>query len=86
MTLSPKARFLKSPDAKLVADMVVNPAFIHAVEASLSELQLASGKADPAGNWQRLQGAKAFISILLNLPEPPAKPRRGVPHENLNPV
>lgn len=86
MNLSPKSRFLQSPDAKLVADMVVSPAFIHAVEVALSELQLASGKADPAGNWQRLEGAKQFISILLNLPEPVTKPRRGSPRENLQPT
>lgn len=86
MNLSPKARFLKTPDAKLVADMVISPSFMHAVEVALSELQLASGKADPAGNWQRLEGAKQFISILLNLPEPATKPRRGSPRENLNPV
>lgn len=86
MNLSPKARFLKSPDAKLFADMAGSPSFHHAVETALSELQLSSGKADAAANWNQLQGAKSFIAILLNLPEPPAKPRRGVPHENLNPV
>lgn len=86
MNLSPKARFLKSPDAKAVADVLASPAFHHALEVSLAELQLSVGKADPAGNWQRLEGAKKLVDILLNLCEAPGKPRRAVLHENLEPT
>lgn len=86
MTLSPKANFLRSADAKPFADMAASPVLMRAAEVALSELQLRSGKTDPAANWQRLEGAKEFITILLNLPEPNEKRRRGNAHENLTPT
>jgi len=76
-----------SDDAKKFADVAVMPCFHHALEASLSELQLSPPKgSDPAASWQQLEGAKRFISILLNLSEPPPLVRRGVPRENLQPT
>lgn len=86
--LSPKARFLKTQDAKMLADLVVTPAFQNCLSVALSELQMEPNKqnSSPADNWNRLQGAKDFIRILINLPEPPERPKRGVPRENLQPT
>lgn len=88
MDLEPKARFLKSEHAKAFADISVNPAFHHALEVSLAEMQLQFRKPhqDSAANWHELEGARRFITILLNLAEPPLPVRRGAPRENLQPT
>lgn len=87
MNLSPKDRFLKSTDARAHLDLVANPVFHHALESALSEMQLSVAKSsDPAANWHRLEGAKQFVEILLNLADPPKARRRGLPRENLEPT
>lgn len=87
MDLNPKERFLKSEYAKTFADISVNPAFHAAIETALSETQLHPPKgSDAAANWNRLEGAKEFAHILLNLAEPPVPFRRGAPRENLQPT
>lgn len=82
--LTPKDRWMKTAECKAFADIANNAAFHRAIEVALAEMQIGVGKADPAGNWQRLEGAKTFIGILLNLTELPKTPKRGVPRENLN--
>jgi len=87
MELNPKASFLKGDHAKAFADISANPVFHHALEVALSEMQLSPPKnADAAANWHRLEGAKEFARLLLNLTEPPPPVRRGVPRENLQPT
>lgn len=87
MNLSPKDRFLKSPDARVHLDLVGMASFHHALESALAEMQLSVAKSsDPAANWWRLDGAKDYIRILLDLPEPPKERRRGAPRENLQPT
>lgn len=88
IVLEPKAKFLKSDHAKFFADLVLNPGFQNALAVALSELQLHPPKegTTAADNWNRLEGAKDYIRILINLAEPPDKPRRGVPRENLQPT
>ncbi len=88
MTLSPKTRFLKTPDAKMLAELVVNPGFLNALSVALSELQMHPPKegTSAADNWNRLEGAKDYIRILINLAEPPERPRRGAFRENLQPT
>lgn len=87
MNLSPKSRFLKSAECKTVADILAKPEFHRALEVALSEMQLSPPKGvDAQSNWNRLEGAKQFVSILLNLADPPAATRRGTPRENLTPI
>lgn len=84
MILSPKNQFLRTKDAKAVADMVANPALQRGLEVALAEMHLSVGKSsDAASNWHQLEGAKRFISILLNIADPPTPTRRGSPRENL---
>jgi len=86
MTLAPKARFLKTPHAKLHADIVVTESFQSACEAAMLEMQVGLPAAtNPANGWDahsRMQGAKDFLYILLNLAEP-EKPRQSIGDRNL---
>lgn len=84
MTLSPKTRFLKSPEGKEFAEIAVKPAFHRALETALACLQLeAPKKSNDDANWNRLQGAKDFAEILLNLTETNETPRRDHRRDNL---
>lgn len=85
--LSPKASFLKTPEAKEYVDMAGTNSFHRAIEVALAEMQLTPAKgSDAAANWNRLEGAKDFARIMLDLAEPPAQRRRGAPRENLEPA
>lgn len=87
MNLSPRQRFLKTPEAKAHSDLVDSPSFQHALEVALSEMQLAPPKGtDAQANWNRLEGAKQFITILLNLAEPPVPAKRRIDSESLIPT
>lgn len=87
MELTPQARFLKSPDAKYWADVSVNPAFHHALETALSVMHTTPPHSpDASSNWHRMEGAREFVRVLLNLAEPPQRVRRGAPRENLEPT
>ena len=90
MILSPKARFLQTPDARHWKAAVESTWFQEGLTAAVAHLTLG---AVPTGNdpaaaaaaFNRLEGAKALISTLMNLTEPPA-PERPVPDHNLKPT
>ena len=73
MILTPKDDFLKSTDAKILADLVAAKWFTHALTIALAQMQMEMGNADsPAKGWDsfsQLCGARRFISTLLNLPD-----------------
>lgn len=77
---SPKERFLKTPDAAILAELVTRPAFLDCLDAALLQMVYNIGDTTDgnisAANQFRLQGARRFISELLTLPEPPTKAPR----------
>lgn len=79
MILSPKVDFLKSEDAKKLADVVATPWFQHSCTIALAQMQMEMGDADtPAkswDNWSKVLGARRVINTLLNLPDPNIKER-----------
>lgn len=84
MDINPKARFIKSEDAKWWADVTANPGFARVIESALSQMLVDEPNSPvPATNWARLDGARAFARIISNIAEPPERVRRGSPRENL---
>jgi hypothetical protein len=87
LSLSPKQRFLKSPFAKVHAELAVSESFIVALEYALLEMvnQLPM-VTDPSKQWDchsQLIGARRYIDTLKGLATPhpePAKP----PEQTLN--
>lgn len=73
-SLSPKKRFLKTDDAKKLADITSSDWFLNAATIALAEMQVRqpSTTATPAQSWDchcKMIGAREFLSILLNLSE-----------------
>lgn len=83
MNLTPKQDFQRTPYSKTHLDLCGNAGFHDALKCSLNELQLSYQDEDPAASWHRLQGAKQFIHILLNLSEPISVPKKTIRGENL---
>jgi hypothetical protein len=77
---SPKERFLKTPDAAILAEWVTKPAVLDALDAALLQMQWNIGASqdhlNAAAQKYQLDGARRFISEFLSLPEPPTKPVR----------
>lgn len=80
--LDPKADFCR--DKQLAGkhqDIVASRDFHEAVKAALLEYQLSLIGGDPtilAATSLKLQGAKEFIYVLMNLGEPKTPPRQGM--------
>lgn len=78
--MNPKERFLKTPAAKVFADVAVSESFQLALEYALLEMQGQMSKDDdPTKGWAascRMNGAMQFAKILSQLPYPtePEKP------------
>jgi len=78
--LTPKERFQKTPAVKAHAELVHKDEFHQALETALAEmeLQMPAAGVSAATAWDshsRMVGAREFITVLLNLAEPPAKPK-----------
>jgi hypothetical protein len=73
--IAPKADFLKSPSARSHAELVMTPAFRYAVQAAMLQFVSEQPWSEPtdfntsARNALRLEGARRYLSILLNLAE-----------------
>lgn len=75
LELNPKARFKQSQaDARFLSDVVTHNSFLNALQSALAQMQMDMPRGDnPAQAWDchcRMEGAKKFINILLNLAEP----------------
>lgn len=74
MILNPKSEFLKTDEAKLLADLAASKWFQHSLTIALAQMQMELGNAEtPAKGWDsfsQLCGARRYISTLLNLPDP----------------
>lgn len=89
MIESPKKRFLKTPHAKKLADITLDPAVIAGLDASVLQMQWDSGTAKTADvasalHWQ-LTGAQRLIDVFLDISIPqkplPKPPTDNLPHE-----
>jgi hypothetical protein len=89
MTLSPKARFQKSADAKTVSSYLHSDPFLNAVTAALAEMQMnMPGTDNPSKEWDsqcQMAGAKRFIDTLLNITEQ-SRQAPPLPKQNLQPI
>lgn len=86
ITLSPKQRFLKTPAAKVHAELVLDGTFLDALSAAMLQVVYQEvPTADPvlaAASFQRLTGARAFVHALLNLWETEKETKSDL-HQNL---
>lgn len=77
--LTPKQDFLKEPAAAQYAELAVNPLFRRALDIALEQFILDQGYTaqlnDAAVAQLALQGARRYISILLNLASPDTEPK-----------
>jgi hypothetical protein len=88
MTESPKSRFLKSDLAKSHADLASSKPFIAVMDVAMlqfvHESSSASDMATAATAALKLEGARKFALILMNLadksPDPKPAPRDNLPH------
>lgn len=85
---SPKTRFLKTADAKWLADLTVNPTFIRCLDVAILQMAENIGPVMDndtiANNAYMLCGANIFRRILLRLADPETQ-RPPPPNDNLNP-
>lgn len=86
-SISPKKRFLLSPDAKVHADIVLKESFLNACTIALAEMQMNMPESgDPSKSWDshcQMVGARKYLSYLLNLSEAP-DPLERIPVRGLN--
>lgn len=79
---SPKTRFLKTADAKWLADLTVNPTFIRCLDVVM--VQLMDNLVGQQNSDIMLIGAMHFKKTLLRLADPETQ-RPPPPNDNLNP-
>jgi hypothetical protein len=77
MTITPKTRFLENTaDAARIREISESSMFHRAIESAMLQLQLdlAQKNSEPAANFYRLDGAKQFVDMLMNIGESPKTP------------
>lgn len=89
MNLTPKLRFMENVEhARFHRELVVNPAFRSACEATFAEMVMGGGTAqtsmDASAAAYRIEGARQFVTVLFNLAEMPKSLPKSVSHDNLN--
>lgn len=87
VALKPREMFQKTADSKEHLELVQKPSFQNAIHAALAEMQMRQiAPSTPSQSWDagvKMEGAKVFISILLNLAEP-TEERKQLPRKNLD--
>jgi hypothetical protein len=87
MDFSPKADFAKGPSAAAWKDAASSRVFIEAAGAAMLDMQqrqlTAMGNEVAAANHYRMEGARTFLAILMNLTTPPPEPPKRPQSENL---
>lgn len=74
-TIAPKREYLKTPVARTHAELVTTPHFRHSCQVALLQFVSEQPGSEPtefntaARNALRLEGARRFLYILLNLAE-----------------
>ena len=86
MDFSPKADFAKGPRATQWTDVATSALFREAAGVAMLDMQqrqLVSLGEGAAANYYRMEGARTFLSTLLNLTTPPAETPKRPQSENL---
>ena len=88
MDFSPKATFAKSAMAQPWADVASSALFREAAGAAMVQMQFNQGysqtQTQAMASAYQLEGARAFLSILMNLTTPPEQAPARPRSENLN--
>lgn len=83
----PKQEFSKGPHAAAWVDISASKTFKEAVTAALCQMQFNQGYSkdhgSAAANGLQMEGARAFLSILMNLTTPPEEPVKRTMKDNL---
>lgn len=86
MTFLPQDSFQKGPHFKGWKDLVASEQFFAGVSAALNQLSAEASPAkdafEAAANYHRMDGARRFLHILLNLAE--TEPETGKPAKAAN--
>jgi len=87
MDFSPKADFAKGPSAAAWKDAASSRVFIEAAGAAMLQMHANQGysklQTEAMANAYQMEGARAFLSILMNLTTPPAESPKRPQSENL---
>jgi hypothetical protein len=87
MDFSPKSDFAKGPRAAQWTDVASSALLREAVGAAMLEMQARMGFVsnvnDAAANTFKMEGARIFLSILMNLTTPPSEAPKRVGNDNL---
>ena len=87
MDFSPKATFVKGPSAQQWTDVASSQLFLAAESAAMLEMQSKGGYSktqDQAAARQfQMEGAREFLSILMNLTTPPPETPKQTDSGNL---
>lgn len=88
MDFSPKATFAKSAMAQPWTDVASSALFREAASAAMLQMQANQGYARDGFQVQQnafqMEGARTFLSILMNLTTPPSEAPPRPRSENLN--
>ena len=87
MDFSPKSNFAKGPSAAQWTEVASSLLLREAAGAAMLQMQANLGMAqnyvDASANCFRLEGARTFLSILMNLTTPPEEVPKRVGNDNL---
>lgn len=89
MNLNPKERFMETDSAKVWREAVTSVWFQNGLVAALAQTMMSAGTtgdnpAAAAAAFNRMEGAKALIVVMMNLAENPP-PTRKPERQNLTP-
>lgn len=88
MDFAPKATFAKSAQAEPWAAFASSDVFRNAAGAAMLQMQANQGysttQTQAMANAYQLEGARTFLSILMNLTTPPSEAPARPRSENLN--
>ena len=88
MDFSPKANFAKGPTAAAWTEVASSNLLREAASVAMLEMNATRREAPDfntaAANAFRMEGARTFLSILMNLTTPPEAPPKRMTSDNLN--
>jgi hypothetical protein len=87
MEFSPKSNFAKGPSAAAWTEVASSALLRESAGAAMLEMQARSGFVsnfnDAAANNFKMEGARIFLSILMNLTTPPTETPKRETNDNL---
>jgi hypothetical protein len=80
INFTPKKVFTEGPSAAAWTDIAASKVFFESASAAMLQLQFNLGVAEnsnvASSNHYKMEGARAFLGILINLTTPPEEQRR----------